>query len=267
MTTTTGQPLLRPHAEQVYAAELAALAAADDRPRPPSWRMSPQAVVTYLLGGTLPDGTVDHAQVHRAAAADRGGRGHPGHRPGAAAARPARHGQDVGVRASGRRHLRRLRRCWSRAPRAPPRRPSGTAGTTRGCWPRGRAGPRWCPRRCMTAMAEGRIARVEELTRIPSDVQDALITILSEKTLPVPGAGHRGPGGQGLLGHRHGQRPGPGRQRAVLGAAPPVQHGGAAAARQRGRGGGHRGAPGGASSARRWNCPRCRPRWRRSAGW
>ena len=34
--------------------------------------------------------------------------------------------------------------------------------------------------------AEGRIARVEELTRIPSDVQDALITILSEKTLPVP---------------------------------------------------------------------------------
>ena len=38
----------------------------------------------------------------------------------------------------------------------------------------------------MTAMREGRIARIEELTRIPSDVQDALITILSEKTLPVP---------------------------------------------------------------------------------
>ena len=35
-------------------------------------------------------------------------------------------------------------------------------------------------------MREARIARVEELTRIPSDVQDALITILSEKTLPVP---------------------------------------------------------------------------------
>jgi MoxR-like ATPase len=38
----------------------------------------------------------------------------------------------------------------------------------------------------MTAMREGRIARVEELTRIPSDVQDALITILSEKVLPIP---------------------------------------------------------------------------------
>src|SRR5262249_7220094 len=38
----------------------------------------------------------------------------------------------------------------------------------------------------MTAMATGSIARIEELTRIPSDVQDALITILSEKVLPVP---------------------------------------------------------------------------------
>jgi len=45
------------------------------------------------------------------------------------------------------------------------------------------------PSPVMTAMAEGRIARVEELTRIPSDVQDALITILSEKTLPVPELG------------------------------------------------------------------------------
>jgi MoxR-like ATPase len=38
----------------------------------------------------------------------------------------------------------------------------------------------------MNAMEEGKIARLEELTRIPSDVQDTLITILSEKTLPVP---------------------------------------------------------------------------------
>jgi MoxR-like ATPase len=45
------------------------------------------------------------------------------------------------------------------------------------------------PSPVMLAMAEGRIARVEELTRIPSDVQDALITILSEKTLPVPELG------------------------------------------------------------------------------
>ena len=55
MTTTA---VLRPHAEQAFAGELAALDRADDRPRPPSWRLSPWAVVTYLLGGVLPDGAV-----------------------------------------------------------------------------------------------------------------------------------------------------------------------------------------------------------------
>jgi hypothetical protein len=50
--------LLRPHAEQLFADELTALADTDDRPRPPSWRLSPNAVVTYLLGGELPDGTL-----------------------------------------------------------------------------------------------------------------------------------------------------------------------------------------------------------------
>jgi len=53
MLTTTGEPdaVLRPHAEQEHRAELAALAAADDRPRPDGWRLSPWAVLTYLLGG------------------------------------------------------------------------------------------------------------------------------------------------------------------------------------------------------------------------
>src|SRR6185503_7498031 len=41
------------------------------------------------------------------------------------------------------------------------------------------------PSPVLRAMAAGGIARVEELTRIPSDVQDALITVLSERTLPV----------------------------------------------------------------------------------
>ena len=45
------------------------------------------------------------------------------------------------------------------------------------------------PSPVMRAMAEGKIARVEELTRLPSDVQDTLITILSEKTLPIPELG------------------------------------------------------------------------------
>src|SRR5690606_23876733 len=52
------EAVLRPHAEQQFADELARLAEHDDRPRPPGWRLSPQAVTTYLLGGELPDGTV-----------------------------------------------------------------------------------------------------------------------------------------------------------------------------------------------------------------
>jgi len=42
------------------------------------------------------------------------------------------------------------------------------------------------PSPLMRAMELGKTARVEELTRIPSEVQDTLITILSEKTLPIP---------------------------------------------------------------------------------
>ena len=53
MTETTAEPqvVLRPHAEDEHRAELAALATADNRPRPPGWRLSPWAVTTYLLGG------------------------------------------------------------------------------------------------------------------------------------------------------------------------------------------------------------------------
>jgi MoxR-like ATPase len=38
----------------------------------------------------------------------------------------------------------------------------------------------------MRAMMDGKLARIEELTRIPTEVQDSLLTILSEKTLPIP---------------------------------------------------------------------------------
>jgi MoxR-like ATPase len=45
------------------------------------------------------------------------------------------------------------------------------------------------PSPVMVAMESGALARIEELTRIPAEVQDALIMILSEKTLPVPELG------------------------------------------------------------------------------
>ena len=48
---------IRLTAEEVYAPELAALAAGDTLPRPANWRLSPKAVVTYILGGSAADGT------------------------------------------------------------------------------------------------------------------------------------------------------------------------------------------------------------------
>jgi MoxR-like ATPase len=41
----------------------------------------------------------------------------------------------------------------------------------------------------MRAMESGALARLEELTRVPADVQDTLISLLSEKTLPIPELG------------------------------------------------------------------------------
>ena len=48
--------ILRPHAEYEYAEELQVLAELDDHPRPSNWKLSPWAVVTYLLGGKLKNG-------------------------------------------------------------------------------------------------------------------------------------------------------------------------------------------------------------------
>ena len=53
----TDQTTLSVPAEQRFAAELAALVRADDAERPPRWKLSPRAVVNYLMGGKLKDGT------------------------------------------------------------------------------------------------------------------------------------------------------------------------------------------------------------------
>lgn len=191
MTTIETEPdrqLLRPHAEQAFAGELRALAAADDRPRPPSWAMSPWAVVTYLMGGTLDDGTVitpKYVGPRRlmevavaTLATDRAllllGM------PGTAKTWVSEH---LSAAVSGSSTLL----------------VQGTSGTAeeaiRYGWNYARLlaeGPSdgaLVPSPILTAMRSGAIARLEELTRIPSDVQDALITILSEKTLPVPELG------------------------------------------------------------------------------
>src|SRR4051794_4215230 len=53
-TASNGQvttAVLRQHADVQFHQELEALAEADDKTRPPNWKLSPWAVSTYLLGG------------------------------------------------------------------------------------------------------------------------------------------------------------------------------------------------------------------------
>jgi MoxR-like ATPase len=177
--------VLRRHAEDQFAEELAALIRADDRPRPPRWRLSPWAVSTYLLGGKLDGGFVltpkyigNRRLIEIAVstlATDRAllllGV------PGTAKSWVSEH---LAAAISG--DSTRL--------------VQGTAGTSeeaiRYGWnyalllAKGPSMEALVPSPLMRAMQDGQIARIEELTRIPADVQDTLITILSEKTLPIP---------------------------------------------------------------------------------
>ncbi|MBN1430952.1 MAG: AAA family ATPase [Anaerolineae bacterium] len=177
--------LLREHAEQQFAEELEQLAQADDRNRPPNWKLSPQAVALYLMGGKLKNGfeiTPKYIGSQRlieiavaTLATDRSllllGI------PGTAKSWVSEH---LTAAISGDSTLL----------------VQGTAGTPeeaiRYGWNYARLlveGPSMdalVASPVMRAMETGAIARIEELTRVPADVQDTLITILSEKTLPIP---------------------------------------------------------------------------------
>ncbi|CAN5601390.1 AAA family ATPase [soil metagenome] len=187
MTDALAQ-VLREHAEQQYASELAELAAVDKKQRPPSWKLSPWAVMQYLMGGKLENGfeitpkyvgnkriieiaiatlTTDRALLLLGV-------------PGTAKTWVSEH---LAAAISGDSTLL----------------VQGTAGmpeeSIRYGWNYARLiadGPSFnalVASPVMQAMRHGKIARIEELTRIPADVQDALITILSEKTLPIPELG------------------------------------------------------------------------------
>lgn len=179
------QQILRQHAEKQFAHELAALKAIDSRPKPPNWQLSPWAVLTYLMGGTLENGVtitpkyIGNVRLMEIAVAtlttDRAllllGV------PGTAKTWVSEH---LAAAVSGDSTLLL----------------QGTAGISeeaiRYGWnyaqliAKGPSLEALVPSPVMVAMKNGLLARVEELTRIPADVQDALITILSEKLLPIP---------------------------------------------------------------------------------
>ncbi|MGF1672568.1 MAG: AAA family ATPase [Rivularia sp. (in: cyanobacteria)] len=180
--------LLREHAELQFAEELEELGKVDKRQCPPNWKLSPWAVMIYLMGGKLETGFevspkyIGERRVIEIAIAtlttDRGllliGV------PGTAKSWVSEH---LAAAISGDSKLLI----------------QGTAGTSeeaiRYGWNYAKLladGPSMgalVASPLMRAMEDGKLARVEELTRIPADVQDTLITILSEKTLPIPELG------------------------------------------------------------------------------
>ncbi|WP_036219446.1 ATP-binding protein [Calidithermus chliarophilus] len=176
--------VLRQHAEVQYAEELAALAKTDDKPRPPGWKLSPWAVTEYLMGGKagkleITPKYIGNRRIIEIAVAtlatDRALLLYGV--PGTAKSWVSEH---LAAAIAGDSTLLI----------------QGTAGTSeeavRYGWnyakllAEGPSRAALVESPLMRAMQDGKIARLEELTRIPSDVQDTLITILSEKTLPIP---------------------------------------------------------------------------------
>ncbi|MET3498636.1 MoxR-like ATPase [Mucilaginibacter rubeus] len=177
--------ILRQHAEQLFAHELEELKKQDGDKRPANWILSPQSVVTYLVGGKLKNGFevspkyIGNRRLMEIAVAtlttDRAlllyGL------PGTAKSWVSEH---LAAAVSGDSTMII----------------QGTAGTSeeaiRYGWNYARLiaqGPSpdaLVETPVMRGMKDGKIVRLEELTRIGADVQDTLITILSEKTLPVP---------------------------------------------------------------------------------
>lgn len=178
----------RRHAEEACAEELAALASADRGPRPPGWALSPAAVRAFLLGTTLADGAVvppkyigDPRRIEVAIATLATERallleGEPGTGKSWVAEHLAAAicgDSTLLVQGTAGTDEAALRYGWNYA-RLLSEGPSRAA---------------LVESPVLVAMRTGRIARVEELTRIPAEVQDALLTVLSERAVPVPELG------------------------------------------------------------------------------
>jgi MoxR-like ATPase len=185
------ESILRQPAEFKYAEEIEYLASVDRGARPANWRFSPRMARTFVLGSMPSDKLErsigqkwygDPTIVERAIvtlASDRGllliG--------------------DPGTGKSWLAELLAAAICGNSTYVV-----QGTAGTTEDqikySWnvalviAAGQSRDSLIPSPIMTAMQQGAIGRFEELTRCTSDVQDALISILSEKYVSIPELKH-----------------------------------------------------------------------------
>ncbi len=179
---------IRQFAEEAFAAEIKALVKDDPDPKPVNWAMSPRQVLLFLTGGKTKGGKkitpkyfgqqrlleiaiatllTDRALLLVGV-------------PGTAKTWLSEH---LSAAISGQSQLM----------------VQGTSGTSEDAIRYGwnyakllQEGPSkeaLVPSPIMRGMEEGKLVRIEELTRIPSDIQDALITILSEKSMPIPELG------------------------------------------------------------------------------
>ena len=186
----------RPPAEVHHAAELESLAAADDAPRPPGWRLSPQAVRRFVLGD--PDAGVvrkfvgDPAVVDRAMvtlATNRGLLlvGEPGTAKSLLSellAAAISGDSTLTIQGSAATHEDQIRYSWNYA-----------LLLAEGPGPRSLV-----PAPLLTGMREGKVVRFEEITRCPVEVQDLLLPVLSDRLLTIPEI----PGPEGLVFARQG---------------------------------------------------------------
>ncbi|MDQ1295670.1 MAG: hypothetical protein QG608_3555 [Actinomycetota bacterium] len=185
-------------AEEVHATELAFLAAHDDGPRPPGWQLTPRAVVTFVMGSeqplTLPRGrTIDAVPARLTIAAKFVGERALVERcvVTLAGERGLLLVGEPGTAKSMLSELLSAAVCGTSGLIV-----QGTAGTTedqlRYGWnyalllARGPSREALTPSPVMAAMSGGAVARVEEITRCLPEVQDALVSILSDRRIAVP---------------------------------------------------------------------------------
>ena len=172
----------RPPAEVLHADELAALAASDADPKPPGWSLSLRAVRRFIAGDPasgrpaklmVPLALIDRALVTLASGRGLMLVGEPGTAKSLLSELLAAGVSGIStltVQGGAATTEDQIRYGWNYA-----------LLLNEGPTPRALV-----PGPVLTAMREGRIARFEEITRCPAEVQDSLLSILSERVLMVP---------------------------------------------------------------------------------